>query len=145
MSVTGPTRPTLTTRELEAMATQVMIWERVSQAAVSVTFLSAQRMRALNRRTFGHDRMTDVITFPLVHHGTTAGDIYICLAAVRAGAKRLRVPLREEETRVLVHGLLHVLGDDHPEGPRRERSTMWRKQEGYVERLINRPRPRKQR
>src|SRR2546426_8012224 len=37
--------------------------------------------------------------------------------------------------RLAVHGTLHVLGYDHPEGPERVRSAMWRRQERYVHRL----------
>jgi ssRNA-specific RNase YbeY (16S rRNA maturation enzyme) len=39
-----------------------------------------------------------------------------------------------------VHGTLHVLGYDHPEGTGRTRSGMWRKQEAYVRRLVTRSR-----
>jgi ssRNA-specific RNase YbeY (16S rRNA maturation enzyme) len=35
----------------------------------------------------------------------------------------------------VVHGTLHALGHDHPEGPDRTRSPMWRRQERYVEAL----------
>jgi probable rRNA maturation factor len=47
----------------------------------------------------------------------------------------LGIPLREELIRLVVHGTLHALGWDHPEGPGRTRSAMWRKQERYVEAL----------
>ena len=40
-----------------------------------------------------------------------------------------------EVVRLLVHGTLHALGYDHPEGERRTRSKMWRRQERYVEAL----------
>ncbi len=43
--------------------------------------------------------------------------------------------LDEELVRLAVHGNLHVLGYDHPEGPSRTRSAMWRRQERYVRRL----------
>ncbi|HXJ29862.1 MAG TPA: rRNA maturation RNAse YbeY [Gemmatimonadales bacterium] len=46
--------------------------------------------------------------------------------------------LREELVRLAVHGTLHVLGYDHPDGPGRTRSAMWRRQERYVRRLMGR-------
>jgi probable rRNA maturation factor len=45
------------------------------------------------------------------------------------------VTLREELLRLVVHGTLHVLGHDHPEGAGRERSPMWRAQERYLRSL----------
>ena len=92
-------------------------------------------MRGLNRRTFGHDRATDVIAFRLPHDDVLAGDVYICPAMARAAARELDVPAREELIRLVVHGTLHVLGMDHPKGPGRIRSAMWRRQERYVRQL----------
>jgi probable rRNA maturation factor len=43
--------------------------------------------------------------------------------------------MREELVRLIVHGTLHALGRDHPEGAGRTRSAMWRRQERYVEAL----------
>jgi len=43
----------------------------------------------------------------------------------------------EELVRLAVHGTRHVLGFDHPEGPGRTRSAMWRRQERYVRRLTD--------
>jgi ssRNA-specific RNase YbeY (16S rRNA maturation enzyme) len=48
--------------------------------------------------------------------------------------------LHEELVRLVVHGTLHVLGYDHPDGPGRTRSAMWRRQERYVRRLVERSR-----
>jgi probable rRNA maturation factor len=44
--------------------------------------------------------------------------------------------VEEELVRLTVHGTLHVLGYDHPEGDHRTRSAMWRRQERYVKRLL---------
>lgn len=120
---------------VERAVAAVAAGERAADLAVSITFLSSQRMRALNRRSFGRDRSTDVISFALDHAGRPVADVYICPAAARRAADRLAIPEREELIRLVVHGLLHALGWDHPEGPTRTRSAMWRRQERYVQRL----------
>ena len=50
-------------------------------------------------------------------------------------ARAQGIPRREELIRLVVHGTLHALGRDHPEGAGRTRSAMWRRQERYVEAL----------
>jgi probable rRNA maturation factor len=106
------------------------------KAYVTITFLGPTRMRALNREHLGHDRTTDVISFALsTPEGELVGDVYVCRAVAAVQAKALGVPLRQELVRLVVHGILHVLGYDHPAGEGRTRSAMWRKQERYVRRL----------
>ncbi len=92
-------------------------------------------MRGLNRRALGRDRATDVIAFRLPHLDQLIGDIYICPSVARRAAREAGVSEREEILRLVVHGVLHVLGHEHPEGARRVASPMWRRQERYVERL----------
>lgn len=103
---------------------------------VSVTFLGPVRMRRLNRRHLKHDRPTDVIAFALrTPDGALMGDVYICRAVAAHQAREVGCSLREELVRLIVHGTLHVLGHDHPAGPGRTRSAMWRRQERLVGRL----------
>jgi probable rRNA maturation factor len=105
-------------------------------AAVSVTFLGPKRMTDLNREHLGHDHPTDVISFALTGpDDALVGDIYICGAVAAKQAKALKVPVREELIRLVVHGTLHVLGHDHPAGERRLGAPMWKLQEKYVRRL----------
>jgi probable rRNA maturation factor len=115
---------------------RVLDGERAGDASVTVTFLSAARMRVLNRRTFGRDRATDVIAFGLPHDEQLVGDVYICPSVARQSARRYKVPVREELIRLVVHGTLHVLGRDHDGGDRRELSLMWRRQEDYVTQVV---------
>ncbi len=114
------------------IVTAVLRRER-RKAAVSVAFVGPTRMRTLNREWKGHDTPTDVISFALPGpDGELIGDVYICPAVAKAAAKQLDIPVREELIRLVIHGTLHVLGYDHPEGAGRTRSAMWRRQERYL-------------
>ncbi len=104
-------------------------------AEISVTFLGAVSMRRLNKEYLGHDRATDVISFGLTGPGGLAGDVYVCRAVAAQNARRHGVPVRQELVRLVIHGTLHVLGYDHPDGDHRIRSPMWRRQERYVKRF----------
>jgi probable rRNA maturation factor len=112
----------------------VLDGERAGAASLSVTFVTAARMRNLNRRAFGRRGETDVIAFGLPHAGRLAGDVYVGPAVARRSARALGIGIREEVARLVVHGTLHVLGHDHPAGDARARSPMWRRQETYVRR-----------
>jgi probable rRNA maturation factor len=106
------------------------------RAFVSVTFLGRESMRGLNSRHKGRDEPTDVISFALREPGgQVTGDVYVCAWVAAREARARGIPLREELVRLVVHGTLHVLGRDHPEGEGRTRSPMWRRQERYVEAL----------
>jgi probable rRNA maturation factor len=125
----------LSPQTIRTITTAVLKGERRS-ADVMVTFLGPTRMRALNREHLGHDRTTDVISFALpTPDGRLVGDVYVCRAVATTQARAHGVPVREELVRLVVHGTLHVLGYDHPEGEGRTRSLMWRRQERYVRKL----------
>ena len=125
---------------------RVLAWEGAGATTrVELTLLDAPAMRRLNRRTTGRRGLTDVIAFALPQpDGTLLGDVYVCPAAAsqwvngRSRGKRERRGMDEELVRLVVHGTLHVLGYDHPEGSSRTRSAMWRRQERYVHRLVRR-------
>lgn len=122
-------------------------WERAGRTRVEITLLPPAAMRRLNRRATGRRGLTDVISFALPQpDGTVVGDVYICPAAARRWLRAAAdgrshetgagSGLEEELVRLTVHGVLHVLGYEHPEGPGRTRSRMWAVQERYVRRLL---------
>lgn len=123
---------------LVGVARRVLAWEGAAGARVELTVLSAAAMRRLNRRATGRRGLTDVIAFTLPQpDGTLLGDVYVCPDAARRWVQRATGDVAEELVRLAVHGTLHVLGYDHPDGPGRTRSAMWRRQERYVGRLLN--------
>jgi len=135
---TDGVRLPLPRRRVVEVATAVLRAERVRDAMVSVTFVSTPRIRALNRRHLRRSGSTDVISFGFRRATRTApvvGDMYIASDVAKASARDNGVPVREELTRLVVHGTLHVLGHDHPESGARTRSPMWRRQERLVRRL----------
>jgi probable rRNA maturation factor len=120
------------------LARGVLGAERVRDAALSVALVGRRRIRTLNRTHLGRDRQTDVLAFALTGArggGMVVGDVYVCVPVALAQAARWRVSPREEVRRLVVHGVLHVLGYDHAAGRARTGGTMWRRQEGLLARL----------
>ena len=131
-------RSPVAARRLAAVATIVLRAEGVHDALVSIALVSRARIAALNARYLGRRGSTDVISFGFarVAREAVVGDIYIAPEVARANALRHGVRVREELIRLVVHGVLHVLGYDHPDGPARETSRMWRRQERLLARAI---------
>jgi probable rRNA maturation factor len=131
-------RMPLARASVSALARAVLRAEGVRQAEVSVAFVDLETMARLNWRHLKHLGPTDVITFELGRPADDApvtGDVYIAPEVAREQARAHGVPVREELARLVVHGMLHVLGHEHPEGEERLRSPMWAAQERHVRRL----------
>ncbi|HZI42181.1 MAG TPA: rRNA maturation RNase YbeY [Gemmatimonadaceae bacterium] len=139
---TDGVRVPLSRQRVAAIARIVLSAERIAAAQLSITFVNNRRIAALNRRHLNHGGSTDVISFGLasVPRAGIVGDIYIAPDVARRNAVAHGVSVREELTRLVVHGVLHVLGFDHPDGNSRNRSPMWRRQEQLVARLTRRTR-----
>lgn len=124
------------------IARAVLAADGVRNALLSIAFLTDRRMAALNRRHLGRRGATDVIAFGFVRPDDSSpviGDIYIAPGVARANALAHGAGIREELARLVVHGTLHVLGHEHPEGEGRMDSPMWRRQERLLARALAAP------
>ena len=114
-------------------AEAVLSAARAGAAELSLVLVSDRRMRALNRRYRQKDRPTDVLAFPLREgrfsqfRGKLLGDVVISMPTAKRQAAALSHSLHDEVSRLLVHGVLHLLGYDH-ERSVRDASVMTRKE-----------------
>lgn len=112
--------------------------EGAKSAMISVAFVSNRTIATLNRKHLAHRGPTDVISFGFAPSGPASvvvGDIYIAPDVARDNARANGNGVREELARLVIHGVLHVLGHDHPVGDDRTASPMWRRQEQLLRRL----------
>lgn len=123
---------------LAAAARVVLRAEKVRHALISVTLVSAARIAAINAKHLKHRGPTDVISFGFARErgGPVVADIYIAPSVARENALRHGVGIREELQRLVIHGVLHALGHDHPSGDARVNSLMWRRQETLLARAL---------
>ena len=94
---------------------------------ISYLFCDDEYLLEANRRYLDHDTYTDIITFDYVAGGLVSGDIMISVDRVGENAVKFGVPFEQELHRVVIHGLLHLLGqgDKSPE----EAAVMRRQEE----------------
>jgi probable rRNA maturation factor len=83
-------------------------------------------MRELNARYRGIEKATDVLSFPLSDNVSPKdsgplGDIVICVPRTQSQAREYGVRFYSELLRLLIHGLLHLLGYDHEIGAYQKR------------------------
>lgn len=134
---TDGVRCPVATEKLAELARRSLGALKVPRAMLSFTMVSARTMATLNRKHLGHRGATDVITFALGSDpsGVIVADVYICPEVARVQAKAHGVGLREEIARLVVHGVLHACGMDHPVDESRTSSPMWRAQERLLRRF----------
>jgi len=121
-------------------AEAVLSAARAGSVELSLMLVSDRRMRALNRRYRKKDRSTDVLAFPLREgrfsrfRGKLLGDVVIAMPTAKRQAAALGHSLRDEVSRLLVHGVLHLLGYDH-ERSVRDALLMARKERAILRRI----------
>jgi len=146
---------------LKRIVNEVLKGEKIKQEIeLSIAFIGSGRMRKLNKKYRGKNRVTDVLAFPeseilfekfsafVKDYGGPSeasreggkigpkkkirglGEIVICLREVKKNAKRFSTSFEKELANVLIHGLLHLLGHDHEK--EKEAKEMERKQSHYL-------------
>jgi len=97
---------------------------------ISIIFCSDNYILDVNLRYLQHDYYTDIITFDYCEGKTLSGDLFISVDSVRENATEYGAEFDEELHRVIVHGLLHLIGyDDHTE---EDQKTMRAKENYYL-------------
>jgi probable rRNA maturation factor len=125
-------RKHLSERRVRELVRATLEAERVRDALISVAFVGTTAIERLNKEFLSRGGATDVISFGMKRAAKSSpviGDIYICPQVAARNAKALDIRIAEELARLVVHGTLHVLGYDHPEGAGRTSSPMWKRQE----------------
>ena len=81
---------------------------------INIIFCSDNYILDINQRYLQHDYFTDIITFDYCEGKTLSGDLFISIDSVRENAYEYGAEFDDELHRVMVHGLLHLIGyDDH--------------------------------
>lgn len=91
---------------------RVLDLEGRREVEVNLVVVDDGYIQRLNRQFRGQDRPTDVLAFP--GDGQLLGEVYISWDRALAQAEEFGVTIAEEVNRLVIHGLLHLLGYTHP-------------------------------
>jgi rRNA maturation RNase YbeY len=93
----------------------------LDEGEISYNFLSDEELLQINIDALNHDYYTDIITFDLRIGDLISGDIFISIDRVADNAKKYEVDFETELKRVIIHGLLHIIGfNDHTDIEKQE-------------------------
>jgi probable rRNA maturation factor len=141
------TRHRIDRRALERTAKTLLKGVGENDASLSIALVGDAAIRRLNRKHRGKDRPTDVLSFPLAgpkRRGKKTeperllGDVVISLDRAAVQAAAYDASLAAEVRRLLIHGILHLLGHDHHAAGERTRMVA---QERRLAALIGLPWP----
>ena len=79
---------------------------------INYIFCDDERILEVNKEFLQHDYYTDIITFDYGSEKQISGDIFISIDTVKSNAEGLKISFEEELHRVIIHGILHLCGQD---------------------------------
>lgn len=110
---------------LKAWIRNILSNHNFSPGDINIIFTSNDFLLNLNRKYLNHNYFTDVITFDYESENKISGDIFVSIDQVRLNAEAYQVGFASELHRVIIHGVLHLIGfndgtDDERAGMRSE-------------------------
>lgn len=84
--------------------------KRKQLGQISIVFCNDEYLHEMNVSYLDHDTLTDIITFDYTENKIISGDLFISRERVIDNAKTLKITQTEELNRVMIHGILHLLG-----------------------------------
>ncbi|MBT3419455.1 MAG: rRNA maturation RNase YbeY [Candidatus Magasanikbacteria bacterium] len=105
-------------KKIQAIAAYTLKRVKEKKRVLSVHCIGDKRIHSLNREYRHIDRPTDVLSFRM-QEGTSImesddlGDVFLAIPYIKRQAKREGVSFEEEFSRMLIHGILHLVGYDH--------------------------------
>ncbi|MBP1639466.1 MAG: hypothetical protein H6Q17_1049 [Bacteroidetes bacterium] len=114
-------QPKLRKRIISAWIKEVAQFHGKKTGEISYIFCNDEKILEVNRQYLQHDYYTDIITFDDNEGEILNGDIFISLDTVADNAKEFNVTFENELHRVMIHGILHLCGqNDHSTEERTE-------------------------
>jgi probable rRNA maturation factor len=122
---------------LRGVAKKVLMGENRKEETLSIAVVDKKEMEELNSRYRNKQEPTDVLSFDLSCEFLESkkvmglGEVVICPEKIRENAEKFNIDFKKELTKVLIHGILHLLGYDH-EKSEADAKKMREREEHYL-------------
>jgi len=100
---------------------------------ICVVFCSDEHILEMNKEHLNHDYYTDIITFNYNAEDTISGDLFISIDTVKDNAKALNISFEKELFRVIIHGVLHLIG--YNDKTRTQEKEIRKKEDFYLSKI----------
>jgi len=124
--------------ETSRLVRGVLSGEGATGWTIGVVFVGDDRMKRLHAEYLGKRRTTDVLSFVYEDGATPDGEVVVCLDQARRQAPDFGCSYAQEVSRLVIHGVLHLLGYDDTRP--KARTIMKAQEEQYVRRAHARTR-----
>ena len=123
---------TIRVKEIIQLARRVFRGQGKHDVECNIIFINDHRMIKLNSTYFDHRYATDVLSFPFdeLSGGVISGEVYVDLDQARRQAKEYHVTIKNEVSRLVVHGILHLTG--HADTTQRGKRFMTKLENEYL-------------
>ncbi|MCD6366202.1 MAG: rRNA maturation RNase YbeY [Bacteroidales bacterium] len=102
--------PVFSKSKISNWITRCIIDENFQVGTINFIFVSDDYLLKMNRQYLNHDYFTDVISFDYCEEKTVSGDIFMSVDRIRDNASDLELDFTDEVFRVMIHGILHLMG-----------------------------------
>lgn len=126
--------PVLLKRVTNKWIKDTIISEGKKLGDLTFIFCSDSYLLEVNKKYLDHDFYTDIITFDYVEDNVVNGDIFISTDRVKENAMEYKTTFANEMNRILIHGVLHLLG--YKDKTKKDKSIMTDKEDFYLNLLI---------
>tara|TARA_B110000263_G_scaffold215327_1_gene200251 strand:+ start:414 stop:875 length:462 start_codon:yes stop_codon:yes gene_type:complete len=118
-------------KEIRALLKKICKKENKKISFINYVFCSDNRLLEINKKYLNHTSLTDVVTFDFsTNKKNIEGDVYISIDRVKENAKKYKETFKKELLRIIIHGLLHLIG--FLDKTKEEKNTMTLKENEYL-------------
>lgn len=118
-------------REIKSWIKRVIETENQKVGQVDIIFCSDEYLLEMNTKYLNHNYLTDIITFGLSEDPKKiSGDLFISIERVEENSQTYNTTFDEELRRVIVHGVLHLIGYDDKQ--KSDKQVMTGKEDIYL-------------